>query len=739
MRKFKNLVIGGIETKIFNLILITVLMLTGAFIGVTVYQGNTLRKVTTDTAVKQQETSSAIISGAMAAVTEASMTRTTDLQARLVGDLFRDVQQQVSLVAGYATKLFAYPEKYPIRSYSGPDLSLEGKVSSRYIWAEGVDQQDPAIIARAGLVSNLSELMISLCESAGMDNVYIGVEEGFFVHVNRTPSEWFTKDGHLMTYDARDRFWYQQAAEAGSIVFSDLETDATTGELSVVCAMPVYGPGRKLAAVVGSDLFLHSMQDMLEGFTSDGGYIWIMNQDGHVIYSPNQEVMAASAQAEDLRTSSNAPLAALAADALKGRTDIRLINVHDQDFYMLGEPIDTVGWTLFAAFPKAKVDQLETTLLGSYDEINAEARTAYAEESGRSQRSTVILMVLLTLLAGAGALILGKHFVRPLNRITKRIASLRGGDLEFKMEDTYRTGDEIEVLAESFAGLSHKTLEYVEQVRQATAEKERIGTELQMANRIQESMLPHVFPPFPDRTEFDIYATMDPAREVGGDFYDFFMIDRDHLCLVMADVSGKGVPAALFMMISKTILQSCALLGQSAGAILAKTNEALCSNNQVEMFVTVWLGILEISTGRMSCANAGHEYPAVFSEQCTKEFSLLKDKHGFVIGGMAGVRYKEYEFRMNPGDKLFVYTDGVPEATNSAEEMFGTERMIQVLNEHPESTPKELLTTVKQSVDSFVGDADQFDDLTMLCLEYRGPEAKPAAGADAGTDGKTDA
>ena len=280
------------------------------------------------------------------------------------------------------------------------------------------------------------------------------------------------------------------------------------------------------------------------------------------------------------------------------------------------------------------------------------------------------------------------------------------------------------MLAESFADLSHKTIEYVEQVKTATAEKERISTELSMANRIQESMLPHVFPPYPDRKEFDIYAVMNPAREVGGDFYDFFMIDDDHLCVVMADVSGKGVPAALFMMISKTILQSCAMLGQSAGGILAKTNEALCSKNQVEMFVTVWLGILEISTGKMTCANAGHEYPAVFSEAESGHYSLLMDKHGLVIGGLDGVRYKEYELQMKPGDKLFVYTDGVPEATDRNEQMFGTDRMLQALNENPEASPKETLDAVRRAVDAFVGDAEPFDDLTMLCLKYRGKEEK---------------
>ena len=244
-------------------------------------------------------------------------------------------------------------------------------------------------------------------------------------------------------------------------------------------------------------------------------------------------------------------------------------------------------------------------------------------------------------------------------------------------------------------------------------------TELNMATEIQASMLPSIFPAFPNREEFDLYASMDPAREVGGDFYDFFMIDEDHLGIVIADVSGKGVPAALFMMISKTVIQNFAMLGIGAAETLRKANESLCAQNKMEMFVTAWIGILEISTGRITCANAGHEYPAVCHDG---RFELLKDRHGFVLGGMEGSRYREYEIRLEKGDRLFVYTDGVPEATNVNNELFGTDRMIDALNADPKADPKEVLRTVRAAVDGFVGAAEQFDDLTMLCLEYRGRE-----------------
>ena len=233
-------------------------------------------------------------------------------------------------------------------------------------------------------------------------------------------------------------------------------------------------------------------------------------------------------------------------------------------------------------------------------------------------------------------------------------------------------------------------------------------------------MLPNIFPAFPERPDFDVYATMDPAKEVGGDFYDFFLIDETHLGLVVADVSGKGVPAALFMMISKILVQNYAMTGRSPAEVLRAVNEQICSNNREEMFVTVWFGILDTATGTITAANAGHEYPALM--HAGGRFELVKNRHGFVIGALNGVRYREYELSLTPGTKLFLYTDGVPEATNAENEMFGTERMLEALNREPGASPEALLRHVRKAVDGFVLDAEQFDDLTMLCLEYRGNE-----------------
>ncbi|MBR2578506.1 MAG: SpoIIE family protein phosphatase, partial [Erysipelotrichaceae bacterium] len=259
----------------------------------------------------------------------------------------------------------------------------------------------------------------------------------------------------------------------------------------------------------------------------------------------------------------------------------------------------------------------------------------------------------------------------------------------------------------------------MEKRKNEEVEKERMATELKTASSIQTALLPHDFPPFPERKEFDIYASMDPAKEIGGDFYDFFFVDDDHLCLLIADVSGKGIPAALFMTSSMTVLQSLAMLGHSPAEILSSANERLCERNQAQMFVTAWLGVLEISTGKLTAANAGHEYPIIMHD---RRYEILKDKHGFVLGGFSSSRYTEYELQLKPGDRIFLYTDGLTEATNAQKEMFGLERIPKVLNIDVDITVEQTIHNMKSAVNDFVKDEEQFDDLTLMCMEYKGPQ-----------------
>ena len=339
--------------------------------------------------------------------------------------------------------------------------------------------------------------------------------------------------------------------------------------------------------------------------------------------------------------------------------------------------------------------------------------------------STIIITILVVaVFVAVLQFMLKRQVIKPLEIISKETADFTQSEKALSDKLTkIKTNDEIETLADSILKMEKDINAYIDNITAITAEKERIGAELSVATHIQASMLPCIFPAFPGRTEFDVYATMTPAKEVGGDFYDFFMIDDDHFAMVMADVSGKGVPAALFMVIAKTLIKNVAQLGTcSVNEILQRVNNLLCENNEENMFVTVWLGILEISTGKLTAANAGHEYPAI--KKYNGDFELFKDKHGFVLAGMDGARYKSYEMTLEKGDRLFLYTDGVPEATNAQNELFDTERMIKLLNENKNSGLTDFLPKIKSGIDAFVGNAPQFDDITMMIFEYMGKDNK---------------
>ena len=353
--------------------------------------------------------------------------------------------------------------------------------------------------------------------------------------------------------------------------------------------------------------------------------------------------------------------------------------------------------------------------------LNRDKLLADIKETTRQR--TMLAMTYQILLSLICLLLILLFVIRPLRKVQQSIRiykSTKKSEEVIRALSKVRSHNEIGQLADDVSGLAVEIDEYVDEIQNITAERERIGAELSVASRIQTSMLPSTFPPFPDRDGFDIYASMEPAKEVGGDFYDFFFVDDDHLCMVIADVAGKGVPAALFMMACKIILANNAKMGKSPAQILNDSNVSICSNNPEEMFITVWIGIFEISTGKLTAANAGHEYPVI--RHPGGDFEVFKDPHGFILGGLNAFRYKEYELELEPGASLFVYTDGVPEATDGQDQLFGLERMVDALNSDSDTAPENVLARVREAVGVFVAGAEQFDDLTMLCLTYKGKQ-----------------
>ncbi|MCR4671873.1 MAG: SpoIIE family protein phosphatase [Lachnospiraceae bacterium] len=722
MKIIRGIKIGGLQQKIFNLILIFILAVVGAYAAVSYYQQKSLFGIAEEASSEQQEAITDVSQSTMQAVLEASLTKSTALQAYIANDLFSDVRTDVLTLQAFASELYEHADSFSAHDYYEPDPAKDGTASVQMQHEEGVD---PASSGQLGLVANMSEIMLAMFESSDkLNSCFVATADGCILFVDDRSASYVSEDGEVYPFEVRERPWYLQAEEAGELIFTGIELDAFTGIPGLVCAAPVYSNG-ELVAVVGADIFLTSVSDYVSSTATEGGFVCVVGDDGKVLFSPQESGIfkaELSSEAQDLRESGNEALAAFVTQALKERTALTLIEVDGNEYFMTGAPLGTLGWTVISVVDKAVAYQPTQEMLSQYESINGSAMDTYRQNAGRSNRMVIVITLILVALAFIGALTVSGRIVKPVEHMTRKINAIEGSSQVFEMEDIYRTDDEIEILAESFSSLSKRTRDYITEITRITAEKERIGTELALATRIQLDMLPNIFPAFPDRPEFDIYASMDPAKEVGGDFYDFFLIDETHLGIVIADVSGKGVPAALFMMVSKILMQNSAMTGVSPAQVLQTVNGQICSNNREEMFVTVWFGILDTATGTVTAANAGHEYPAV--QQSGGQFELLRDKHGLVIGAMEGIRYNEYELTLTPGSRLFLYTDGVPEATDAQGNMFGTERMLAALNNDTGASPEKVLKNVRDAIDDYVKDAEQFDDITMVCVEYIGTDKK---------------
>lgn len=722
MKKVGKIVLGGLYQKIINLVLYSIILVIAAFTVVLFYQVSHLRTLVAETNEKQKESIAEISRQTMDSVLSSSMVSSTRERSYIANDLFNDAAEKVMMLGDYAEKIFADPDAYPFHEFSLPDPAKDGEITVQLLVDENAKPNNPEVNDRLGLAANMSDMLSSLYRIGGLNSCYIALPDGVMLLADNNSAGKFDEHGNMMFIPVNERDWYVGAKETGDLFFTDVVQDVFTGQIGIMLGYPVYQNG-ELAAVVGADLLLDNMASAVDEANENGSFVFIVNENGHVVFSPMKTgflQVKANANAVDLRESENTELAGFIRSALTQNTDVQTLNIDGADYYVTGAPIESAGWALVSAVGKELTDQPAALMEESCDSILNDATATFDNGLNQAKRVIIVLLIVAAALGTGAAMILSKRIVTPLETMTKRVASLSGENLQFKMEPVLQTGDEIEVLAESFANLSAKTVQYVDQVKKVTAEKERIGAELNMATAIQASQLPRLFPAFPNRSEFDVYASMTPAKEVGGDFYDFFMIDDDHIAIVMADVSGKGVPAALFMMVSRVLIKSHLQNGEKVSEALANVNNQLCESNDAEFFVTVWVGVIEISTGKGSAANAGHEHPAL--RRVEGSYELISYRHSPAVATIEGIPFREHEFELHPGDSFFVYTDGVTEATNKDKELFGNDRLLEALNKNPDADPKEVLENVMDGITGFVAGAEQFDDITMLSFKYKGPK-----------------
>ena len=542
----------------------------------------------------------------------------------------------------------------------------------------------------------------------------MGFEPAVLGHSDRRHAPYvFRRDGRIelsFALEEQDYLfsdWYQIPRELGRAEWSEpyYELGAGNTQLIATFSQPVTQAtpdGERLIGILAADIALDWLTHELAEFrVLQHGFAVLISRNGAILSHPNTDFIM------------NESLFSLAAahgdeaDALRrqARTLIAGESGFIQHTPLFGvmahvhyAPIDSSDWTLAIVFPE---DEL-------FDDINRLTRNAATVGS---------LGLLVSLLV---VLLIARSISRPLCALADSTDRIAGGDFDAPLPEVRRR-DEVGRLTESFASMRTALRRHIEWLKTTTAAKERIESELAIARDIQMAILPKLFPPIPDRDEFDLRALIVPAREVGGDFYDFFPLDEHRLCFLIADVSGKGVPAALFMAVTKTLIKSTARDRHSSAEILTQVNAELAADNPNNMFVTVFCGVLDARTGDLEYTNAGHNPPVLIGADGQSP-RLLKGTPQLLLGIMEGVVYRSASLRLAPGERLLLYTDGVTEAMNAQDAFYSEARLLDTLESEPQPDLAGLLAMLLERVQSFAGETPQSDDITLLAIEYRGPE-----------------
>ncbi|ORT99744.1 Serine phosphatase RsbU, regulator of sigma subunit [Anaerovibrio sp. JC8] len=603
------------------------------------------------------------------------------------------------------------------------------------------------------LMGNIEGLLVRLLECNDMvKSFFVTSNHNFTLSVDEPDELEGNKENIPQTvYNAVEADWYKQAVEKGNTIFTDVRMFTFSNMPGLFCASPYYDDDGNLLGVASMEISLENMRILVRDINlPNAGFCFALDKKGRVILSSQKEAYAVGAEMElpvdlnkDIRTATNHFLAQIAQEMTLGHKGIQLAEIDGDEYFVAYTPIECTGWSFATVFAK---DEVIAPVEKNREII--EKLTADKIEDMVNHIDLIILfmvvsiIVLLCLVIRVGQKLSGR-FVASIQRLTDGVRDITKhvvigtlnayGDLPdgdknnannmFKKRVKINSGDEIEELANCFNIMTEELEGYMDTLVSETAEKERIATELTLAQDIQMGVLPHKFPPFPEHKEFTLYASMQSAREVGGDFYDFYMVDENHLAVTIADVSGKGVGAAMFMAISKTILKNLLLTGKNMtlSDIAAHANNQLKEDNTARMFVTAFIGLLDIRTGYFEYVNCGHN-PSLIYEKETGAFRYLDVESNFVLAGRKNITYESQTLILKPGDSLFLYTDGVTEAMNNKDELYGEERLLSQLNcSKNADEPQSLLEEIDKSVATFVGDAEQSDDITMLALTYFGP------------------
>jgi len=645
---------------------------------------------------------------------EENLLRLAKDQATISNTLFEKVEAETDIMTQYASTLWNNPSSFKYkRSYSQEEKPDDIYSTSTYVLAPGVTID--AIREEFNLSSNMDDIFMPIYSNdSNLTWLYVGTESGM---IRIYP--WVS--GVDPSFDPRVRGWYKRAKETGDIGWSESYIDVVTGRLMVTCSKPVYNSKDKLIGVVGVDVTIKTInQKIINTQIGELGYAFLIDNHGKVIARPGLSAedkrWDKSFETENLLYSDNIKLRKVIEDMVAGNSRISRCRFEESEKYIAYAPITCTNWSIGIVMP---VEEVIAPALATGSRILSvtEDTSAHINKQIKNVRNILgVIFIIIILIISIIAYRLSKRITQPILALSKSAKIVGSGNLDYHLE--VKTGDEVEDLANAFNKMTDDLKTYTKNLKETTAAKERIESELKIAAEIQVSMLPRIFPPFPKRKEFDIFATMDPAKEVGGDFYDFFFIGENKLCFFIGDVSGKGVPAALFMVISRTLLKTEALRGFPPDEILFRVNNILCPDNDACMFVTIFCGILNIETGELQFANAGHNPPLV----CTNDhgFDFIQMPRGFVVGTMEDTKFESKKLILKPNDVFFTYTDGVTEAMNLESKLFSGERLKESLSDLEGKDITNIIHEIRARIKTFAQEMPQSDDITMLALKYNG-------------------
>ncbi len=622
----------------------------------------------------------------------------------------------VLTAASYAHLLYANKGDFPQIEVNKPIKENAGKwVMQRTI--ANPDISYDSLVEESKLLGNMEKIFEPLKDNIpNLVTIYMGTNNGLLVSYDPNSDNSETVgEGY---YEYRETGWWEMAKSGSGAKFTDTYQDSYGRGLTITCVAPFTDENGEFAGCVAMDVLMSELNEAMvnDGIVIPSEAVMIDSNGGYIAgreIDPSLEDMGSIFDDDK-----NPALRIAGKEILSNESGVLSAGEGEDENYIAFSTISSTGWKLCIISPVSTVVKPAQTIHDSIDENTSNVVNSVIRGILGVIQSCLVLIALILLVVTSVAGIISRKISDPLKVLEKDVRSISGGNLDNRTE--VDTNDEIGSLARSFNNMADSLQKYIKDLREVTAKEERIAGELAIATDIQASMLPRNFDEISEHKEFNLYATMTPAKEVGGDFYDFFMIDDTHLALVMADVSGKGVPASLFMVIAKTLIKNRAQLGGSPAEVLEYANEQLCDGNDAELFVTVWLAIIDITTGKGMAANAGHEHPAI--RRAGGEWELIKYKHSPAVAIFDGVKFMEHEFEIHNGDSLYVYTDGVLEATDSENNFFGEERLLKALNGDENSEPRVVLKNVKAAIDEFVGDAPQFDDITMLGLVWNSNE-----------------